>query len=106
LSITDNVVVVFQDCSNLTEHEPGEYREPYYDVSQFLHVKIEEVTHIQEEEEDDPLAVPFPVIKTHEVSFMSVCPLSGTFHRYLDLPVLFMLHTCHPHESAPLHDFF
>jgi hypothetical protein len=69
------------------EHEPGEYSEPY-DVSQFLHVKIEE------EEEDDPPAVPFPVIKTqHEVSFMSVCPLSGTFHRYVDLPVLFMLHT-------------
>jgi hypothetical protein len=86
--MTDNVMVIFQNCSNLMEHAPRSYSEPCYDVSQFLHVKAEEVTHIQEEE--DTHAVPFPVIKTeHEVSFMSVCPLLDTFHRYLDLPVSF-----------------
>jgi hypothetical protein len=93
LSITDNIVVVFQDCSNLMEHVPGAYSETYYDVSQFLHVIIEE----------DPFALPFPVTKAeHEVSFMPVCPPSGTFHTYLDLCVSFLLHTRHPHESAQL----
>jgi hypothetical protein len=93
-----DIVVIFQNCSNLMEHAPHSYSEPCYDVTQFLHVKVQEVTHIQEEE--DTHAVPFPVIKTeHEVSFMPVCPLLDTFHR----PACFIfLHTCHPNESAPL----
>jgi hypothetical protein len=47
-----------------------------------------EVADLQAEEEHT-LATTFPVINTeHEVSFMSACPLLGTFHRYLDLLVL------------------
>jgi hypothetical protein len=75
------------------EHIPGAYSETYYDVSQFLHVLIEE----------DPFAFPYPVTKAeHEVSFIPVCPPSGTFRTYLDLCVSFLLHTRHPHESAQL----
>jgi hypothetical protein len=99
--MTDKVVVIFQNSVNLMACAPGSYSEPCYDVSQFLHIKVEEVTHVQKEE--DPRAVPFPVIKNeYEVSFMPMCLLSGTFHTHLDLPVSFLFHTCHKNESAPL----
>jgi hypothetical protein len=88
--VTDEVVVVFQNCVNLMELVPGSHSEPCHDVN-FVDVKVEEVTDLQEEEEEekDPLAVTCQVIKTEcEVSFMSVCPLLGTFLRYIDVLVL------------------
>jgi hypothetical protein len=98
--MTDNVVVIFQNSVNLMDCAPGSYSEPCYDVSQFLHIIVEEVTHVQKEE--DPREVPFPVIKNeYEVRFMRMCLLSGTFHTHLDMPA-FLFHTCHKNESAPL----
>jgi hypothetical protein len=78
----DKFVVVFQKCVSLVELQPGLYSEPCHDGNQCIDIKVEEVADIKEEE--DPLQAVFPVLKTeHEVSFMSVCPLLGTFHRYI-----------------------
>jgi hypothetical protein len=79
-------VVVFQDCVSLPEVVPVPYIEQCHYGNQLIYINVEEVADIQEEEQEvkveDPLALTFPVIKTeYEVSFMSVCPLLGTFHR-------------------------
>jgi hypothetical protein len=45
-----------------------------------IRIKTEVISDV--ELEDDPVQISFPGIKSErEVSFMSVCPLSGTFHR-------------------------
>jgi hypothetical protein len=72
--VTDEVVVVFQNCVNIQELVPGSHSEACRGDIRFVDVKLE-VTDMQEEEkeEQDPLAVACPVIKTeHEVSFMAV----------------------------------
>jgi hypothetical protein len=64
------------------ELQPDSYSEPGHDGNQCIDINVEEVADIKEEE--DPLQAKFPVLKTeHEVSSMSVCPLSDTFLRYL-----------------------
>jgi hypothetical protein len=83
----DNTMVFFQNCINLSELLPGSYSELCHDGNQFIQVEVVKVPDIPMEGEDTlPLA--FQVINTEpEVSFMSVCSLLGTFHRYLDLLV-------------------
>jgi hypothetical protein len=74
--------MLFQNCVSLVELVPGSYSEPCNDDNQCIDVKFEEVADIKEEK--GPLLAKLPVINTeHEVSFMSVCPLSDTFDRYL-----------------------
>jgi hypothetical protein len=105
--VTDSLVVVFQDCVSLPEVVPVPYIEQCHYGNQFIHINVEEIADIQEEEQEveaeDPLALTFPVVNTeHEVSFMSVCQLLGTFYRWLDPFVLILFQTCHSQESAPL----
>jgi hypothetical protein len=99
--VTDKVVVVFQNCVNLLENVPGSYSETCHVGIEVIHIKVEEVTDMQEEEVD-PVLVPFSEIKAEpEVSFMS--PLLGTFHRYTELPAFFFVpHVCYPHEASLL----
>ena len=61
----------------------GSYNEIYvssHNVSQVFDVKVEEVSDVQaEEEEEDPLLITSPVVKVeNEVGALSVCK----FHRY------------------------
>jgi hypothetical protein len=70
----ENAVVVLQNCINLLEVVPGSYSETCltsHDDNQVIDIKVENVADMQEEE--DPLLITSPVIKTeHEVSCMSV----------------------------------
>jgi hypothetical protein len=69
-----------------------------------MSIKVELVTDIQKEEEKDPLLLTFPVIKAeHEVSYMCVCLLLGTFKKYPILPTVFHLHlSLYPPNMPPL----
>jgi hypothetical protein len=80
--VTNNVVVVFQDCANLMEIVPGSHSEPCHEEHQFIHVNVEDVIGIKEEMEvEDPLAITYPVIETEdEVSFMSVSIIRHISH--------------------------
>jgi hypothetical protein len=72
--MSDEVLVVFQDCINSLEIVPGSDSETFRDGNQFIHIKVEEVAGIQEEMEvEDPLEITFPVMEAEpEVSFMTL----------------------------------
>jgi hypothetical protein len=77
-------MVVLQKCMDLMKVVPGSYSETH--PTSYDDIKVEEVTDIQEEEEDPLLT--FPVIKEqHEVSCMSLSPLLATF---MDMQNLFL----------------
>jgi hypothetical protein len=80
----DKGMVVLQNCMDLLEFVPASYSETNLtsadDVNQVMDIKVEDITNIQEEEED-PLSVRFPVKAEHEVSYVCVCTLLGIFHK-------------------------
>jgi hypothetical protein len=80
-------MVVSQNCMDV----PGSCSEIYHE-NEVIDIKVE-VT--EKEEEEDPLLITFPVIEAqHGVSCMSVCTLQGTFLRYLELPIVFLMSIC------------
>lgn len=97
--VSDKVVVVFQSSVNLLENVPGSYSETCLRKIEVIHIKVEEVTDMQEEEEEeeDPVSVGFPEIKTeHEVSFVSLCLLLGHISQiYRTAYFLFFFHMKH-----------
>jgi hypothetical protein len=71
-------MVVLQNYIDLLKVVPGSYSEiyltPSHDGNQVINIKVEDFVGMQEEEEEDPLLIKFPVMKSeHEVSCMSVC---------------------------------
>jgi len=76
--------VVLQDYADTHCVALGSYNEIYvssHDVSQVFDTKVEELSDVQaeEEEEEDPLLISSPVVKVeNEVGSLSVCK----FHRY------------------------
>jgi hypothetical protein len=60
-------VVVLQTCVNLLEVVPGSSNEQCFDGYQFMHIKVEEVADIIENEED-------PVAEIKSESEVSLCP--------------------------------
>jgi len=70
-------VVVLQDFAGTHRVALGSYDEIYvssHDVSQAFDVKVEELSDVQAEEEEDPLLVTSPVVKIeNEVGSWSVC---------------------------------
>jgi hypothetical protein len=61
--------VILQNCRDLVEVVPGSYSEIYVTSQD---IKVEELSDVQEEE--DPLLLRVPVIKTeHEVSCLCHC---------------------------------
>jgi hypothetical protein len=75
-------MVVLQNCFDLLKVVPGSYSETSltssHDGNQVINIKVEDFADTQEEE--DPLLIKLPVMKSeHEVSYMSVCTLLGTF---------------------------
>jgi hypothetical protein len=71
-------MVVLQNCMDLEKAAPVLWSETcpasFHVASEFVDTKAEEVS--DPEEEEDPLAVTFPEVKTEpEVSCMSVCVL-------------------------------
>jgi hypothetical protein len=82
----DKGTTVLQNCLDFLKVEPGSCSESCptssHDGNQISDIKVEE----------DPVSVTFPGIKPeHEVSCMSVCPLLGTFHRYPELCIVFLI---------------
>jgi hypothetical protein len=71
----DYGILVLQTCMDLLKVEPGSYSETCltssHDGSQVLSMNVEKVTNVQEE--DDPLLISLPVIKTeHEVRCLCI----------------------------------
>lgn len=70
-------MVVLQDFAGTHRVALGSYDEIYvssHDVSQAFDVKVEELSDVQAEEEEDPLLVTSPVVKIeNEVGSWSVC---------------------------------
>jgi hypothetical protein len=69
-------MVVLQNCMDLEKCVPGPYNETYpasfLAANHSMNIKVEEVSIIQEEDED-PLPVSFPAVKAEfEVSCMCV----------------------------------
>lgn len=63
------VMVVLQNCCDLPKVAPGSYNETRvtssHDGNQFVNIKVEDVVDTQEdEEEEDPLLIEFPVMKS------------------------------------------
>jgi hypothetical protein len=88
--------MVLQNCIDFLKIEPDSISETCpmssHDGNQITDIKVEEASDTQEVE--DPLLVTLPEIKAeHEVSCMSVY-LLGTFHRYPDLCIVFLISLC------------
>jgi hypothetical protein len=97
----DKSTVVLQNSMDCLKVEPGLASETSptssHEENHIIDIKIEE----------DPWPVTFPGIKAeYEVSCMSVCLLLGTFHRYPELCIAFLisfsLSICR-HETSPLY---
>jgi hypothetical protein len=76
--MTDKGMLVLQDCMDIEKCVPGPRSETYptssHDANQAMNIKVEEDSHIKEEE--DPVPVSCEAIKAElEVSCVSVCPL-------------------------------
>jgi hypothetical protein len=89
--------MVLQNCMDFLKIEPGSISETCptssYDGNQIIDIKVEEASDTQEVE--DPLLITLPEIKAeHEVSCVSVCLLLGTFHRYPELCIVFLIFLC------------
>jgi hypothetical protein len=89
--------MVLQISTDFLKVEPGSDSETCpassQDGNQITGIKVEEASDTQEVE--DPLLITLPEIKAeHEVSGMSACPLLGTFHRYPELCVVFLMSFC------------
>jgi hypothetical protein len=80
----DKGTLLLQNCVELLELVPSSSREAHLtsdDGNEVINVKVEE------EEEEEPGRITFPVMKTeHEVSCMSVCLLLHSFLKYPELP--------------------
>jgi len=85
--------VVLQDFVDTHRVALGSYDETYmssYDVSQAFDIKVEELSDVQaeEEEEEDPLLVTSPVVKNeNEVGSWSVCK----FHKYTGFCLIYII---------------
>lgn len=93
----DKGTMVLQICTDFLKVEPGSVSEtcPAFsrDGDHIIDIKVEE----------DPMPINFPGIKAeHEVSVMSVCPVLGTLHRYLELCIVSLISIC-LHESCSLY---
>jgi hypothetical protein len=89
--------MVLQICTDFLKVEPGSISETWpsfsHDGDHIIYINVEE----------DPMPINFPGIKAeHKVSCMSVCPLLGTFHRYLELCIVFVI-SVYLHESCSLY---
>jgi hypothetical protein len=60
----DKIMVILQNSLDLLEVEPGSDSEMCHDGNHVIDIKAEVVTDIQEDE--DPILIPFPVIKTEQ----------------------------------------
>jgi hypothetical protein len=67
-AMTDKGMLVLQDSAHSQEDVPGSYTETSsHDAHQAINIKVEEVSDVEEEE--DPVPISFPGIKTeHAVS--------------------------------------
>lgn len=99
--MSDNCLVGLQTDTNVTKDllVPGVCSEKCplssQDAAQLMNVKVEEVSHVQEEKFPVPIA--WQEMKTeHEVSFVSVWPLLSRWNRYLEVPVVFLISLCMP----------
>ena len=75
--MTDNYVLILQNCMDSLKVEPGSCSETYVTSShvenQVIGIKVEEGSNVVEEEEEDPLLIPFTPIKSeYEVSVICV----------------------------------
>lgn len=87
INITDKAMVVLQNFMDSLKVVPGPCNQTCHDENQVINIKAEEVTDFQEEE--DSFITTFPEIKVeHEVSFMGVCMLVGTFVTCLELHII------------------
>jgi hypothetical protein len=74
-------MVVLQNCMDLEKDVPLSWSQTFpvssCDENQFMNIKVEEVSDVEEEEED-PLLTTFSQIKAdeHKVSCMSMCFIS------------------------------
>jgi hypothetical protein len=91
---------VLQNCMDLVTFEPDSYSGTCHVRNWIISMEVQ-VTDTQEKE--NPVLTTFPLIKAvHEVSYMVVCKLLGSFFwisrnldiRYLELPVTFLASTC------------
>jgi hypothetical protein len=98
-------IVLLQNCMNLQRDMEGSYSETCptsRDAYQATSVKVEDVSDTEQEEA--PLPLKYSGIKMeHVVSCMSVCPLLGTFHRYLELCIVFLISICRSLHMKYLH---
>jgi hypothetical protein len=87
--MTDKGVVVLQNCMNMERCVPGSHSETYptssHDAYQAMNIKVEDVSGVQEEDED-PAPISYEEIKAeHEVSCVSTTnQISCTI--YAELP--------------------
>jgi hypothetical protein len=62
--VIDKGMMVLQNCMDLLKVEPGSDIETCHDGNQVIDIKAEIASDIQEEE--DPMLIPFPVIKVQQ----------------------------------------
>jgi hypothetical protein len=80
IAMTNNGMVVLQNCVDSQKDEPGSHSEACpsssHDGDQAVNIKVEEFSDVDNGE--DPLPMTIVGIKVeHEVSCMSLCPLLG-----------------------------
>jgi hypothetical protein len=92
--VIDKVMMIFQDSLDSQKDVPGSHSEacvsPSHLGNQAVSIKVEEFSHVQDEEDPVPMAV-VEIKVEPEVSCVPVCQLLGIFHSHPELPVPFFL---------------
>jgi hypothetical protein len=96
--------MVLQNYTDSESVLAGPYGETYpacHNADQAMNIKVE-VTGAEEEE--DPLPITHQEIKAKiEVSCMSVCQLLGRYHKFAEMPVVFLIFICLSVHMKELH---
>lgn len=83
--------MVLQDFAGTHQVALGSYNEIYvssHDVSHVFDIKVEELSDVQAEEEEDPLLITSPVVKVeNEVGSLYVCK----FHKYTSFCLIYII---------------
>jgi hypothetical protein len=89
----DKDMMVLQNYTKVKKEEWDPFGETYptsVDAKDAKNIKAEEVSDVDEEE--DPVPITFLKIKAEpEVSCISLCPLFGRYHKYAEMPVVFLI---------------
>jgi hypothetical protein len=98
ITMTDNGMMVLQNCLDSQKDEPGSHSEACpswsHDGAQAVNIKVEEFSDVEDRKDPVPMSV-VGIKAEHEVSCVSLCPLLGISRSQPGFPAPFVICICH-----------